>query len=275
MVGVLNYLKRKQKGQGIVEYALILAFVVGVAMMLNGANVGGAVKDTFDKVASLLGGGQTSAYAQRTSGWNQYATDDELLANVSSADRLAADQALLIDIANLFLGRNILDVQKDLQEFNTDVAYSGTADDPHGTIWDSRNNQTNPDGFKESNKVQIFKYQEPGGTDQMIKVSNDGKHDNAVAAEVITGGAIKASDFINNGSTSTLNQRVFYSDDMVNAGMTRTVHARFGVDSNTKEVTSVHIYAKRDGGNNTTTDGLDLTVSKSGVVVYHGNGNNY
>ena len=34
----------KQKGQGIVEYALLLAFVVGIAMMLNGANLGGAVK---------------------------------------------------------------------------------------------------------------------------------------------------------------------------------------------------------------------------------------
>lgn len=46
----------KEKGQGIIEYALLLAFVVGIAMMLNGTNLGGAVKDTFDSVASLLGG---------------------------------------------------------------------------------------------------------------------------------------------------------------------------------------------------------------------------
>ena len=56
MVNVFDFFKRKQKGQGIVEYALILAFIVGIAVMLNGANLGGAVKDTFDKVASLLGG---------------------------------------------------------------------------------------------------------------------------------------------------------------------------------------------------------------------------
>ena len=49
-----------QKGQGIVEYALILAFVVGIGMMLNGSNLGGAVKDTFDKVATFLAGGSTS-----------------------------------------------------------------------------------------------------------------------------------------------------------------------------------------------------------------------
>ena len=46
----------KQKGQGIVEYALLLAFVVGIAMMLQGVGLAGAVKDTFDSVANLLGG---------------------------------------------------------------------------------------------------------------------------------------------------------------------------------------------------------------------------
>lgn len=32
VVKVLKYLKRTQKGQGIVEYALLLAFIVGIAM---------------------------------------------------------------------------------------------------------------------------------------------------------------------------------------------------------------------------------------------------
>lgn len=287
-------MKRKQKGQGIVEYALILAFVVGIAMMLNGSNLGGAVKDTFDKVASLLGGSSTntaSAYAQRTKGWNQYATDKELTDNVSSEERLAADQALLIDIANLYLGKNIKDVQEAISGFNADVTLENNAQWPHrGTIWNSfkngyenyekylngqRDNTNgivfNPDGFVESSKVQIFKYQEPANTDQTIKVLGGSKHDDAKAAEVITGGAIKASDFVSNNGTTSLNQRVFYSDNMINQGGSRTVHARFGIDYNTKEVTSVHIYAKRDTGNNAAIDGLDLTVSKSGVV-YHDNG---
>ena len=45
-----------EKGQGIVEYALLLAFVVALATMLNGVGLASAVKDTFDKVASLLSG---------------------------------------------------------------------------------------------------------------------------------------------------------------------------------------------------------------------------
>ena len=58
MVKALKCLKRKQKGQGIVEYALLLAFIVGLAMMLNGANLGGAVKGVFDDVAMVLAGGE-------------------------------------------------------------------------------------------------------------------------------------------------------------------------------------------------------------------------
>ena len=44
----------KRKGQGIVEYALLLAFVVGIAMMLNGADLGGAIKGVFDDAAAVL-----------------------------------------------------------------------------------------------------------------------------------------------------------------------------------------------------------------------------
>ena len=44
----------KQKGQGIIEYALLLSFVVGIAMLLNGSNIGGAVKGVFDDVVTVF-----------------------------------------------------------------------------------------------------------------------------------------------------------------------------------------------------------------------------
>ena len=49
---------KHKKGQGIVEYALLLAFIVGIAMMLNGTNLGSAVKGVFDDVALVLSGGE-------------------------------------------------------------------------------------------------------------------------------------------------------------------------------------------------------------------------
>ena len=36
------------------EYALLLAFIVGIAMMLNGSNLGGVVKGVFDDVAEVI-----------------------------------------------------------------------------------------------------------------------------------------------------------------------------------------------------------------------------
>ena len=58
MVKAVSYLKQKQKGQGIVEYALLLAFVVGIAMMLNGVNLGSAIKGVYEDVANVLFGSE-------------------------------------------------------------------------------------------------------------------------------------------------------------------------------------------------------------------------
>lgn len=45
----------KQKGQGMVEYALILAFVVGVAAFLVGnGGIGQAIQQTFQNVTTTL-----------------------------------------------------------------------------------------------------------------------------------------------------------------------------------------------------------------------------
>ena len=95
---------KHKKGQGIVEYALLLAFVVGIAMMLNGANLGGAVKDTFDKVASVLGGEiEENAYVAGFKKWSSMKKSD--LENEDVAARLAADQAALDNIAYIFFGK--------------------------------------------------------------------------------------------------------------------------------------------------------------------------
>ena len=64
---IMRYLE--QKGQGMVEYALILAFVVAVAVALTGNDgIRGAIKTTFSNVTSTL----TNANSQSgsTSGGN-------------------------------------------------------------------------------------------------------------------------------------------------------------------------------------------------------------
>ncbi|MDD7055705.1 MAG: pilin protein [Selenomonadaceae bacterium] len=58
MLEILKYLKARymtEKAQGIVEYALILAFVVALAAVLTGNNgVSAAVKGTFSSVVTQL-----------------------------------------------------------------------------------------------------------------------------------------------------------------------------------------------------------------------------
>lgn len=51
----VRYLKLDEKGQGIVEYALILAFVVVLAIALtNAGGIQEKVKSTFSNVAAKL-----------------------------------------------------------------------------------------------------------------------------------------------------------------------------------------------------------------------------
>ena len=99
----------KQKGQGIVEYALLLAFVVGIAMMLNGSNIGGAVIGVFDDVAAVLSGGKQDAYVAALAKWGKAKRDD--FTSATRDERLAADQQALINIGNFFLGkeRNVVE----------------------------------------------------------------------------------------------------------------------------------------------------------------------
>lgn len=55
-----DYIKARylgEKGQGMVEYALILAFVVVIAAFLTGNDgIGKAIQDTFTKVENALKG---------------------------------------------------------------------------------------------------------------------------------------------------------------------------------------------------------------------------
>ena len=58
MLEILKYLKARylsEKGQGMVEYALILAFVVVIAAFLTGnGEIGTAIQNVFTKVKNQL-----------------------------------------------------------------------------------------------------------------------------------------------------------------------------------------------------------------------------
>lgn len=113
-----NYLYKK--GQGIVEYALILAFVVGIAMALNGTNIGGAVLDTFDKVVSALKGEEQNAYFAGLKKWGK-ATEFN---PDTQEERLAIDQLALENIAGFFLNKDRSYIKSLTKNNNQDASGS-------------------------------------------------------------------------------------------------------------------------------------------------------
>lgn len=121
----------KRKGQGIVEYALLLAFVVGIAMMLRGVGLAGAVKDTFDSVAAVLGGEAKSAYASALEKWGKIPRS-ELLSDETKDERIKADQEALANIGEFFLGMTKDQVKGLLDDYctaNKTLVHIGENDD--------------------------------------------------------------------------------------------------------------------------------------------------
>ena len=49
---LIDKLKKSEKGQGMVEYALIIAFVAAIAIVVLNGRLGVAVGDAFDKASS-------------------------------------------------------------------------------------------------------------------------------------------------------------------------------------------------------------------------------
>ena len=90
----------QQKGQGIVEYALLLAFVVGIAMLLNSSNIGGAVKGVFDDVVTVFS--DVKDYASALEHWGNMSKEE--LSKVENEKRLSIDQEAMANLAGYFIG---------------------------------------------------------------------------------------------------------------------------------------------------------------------------
>ena len=93
-----------KKGQGVVEYALLLVFVVGIAMMLNGANLGSAVNGLFNYVAENVATvfGDVPDYASALKNWGNKSKEE--LSKIDNEKRLTIDEEALANLAGYFIG---------------------------------------------------------------------------------------------------------------------------------------------------------------------------
>lgn len=124
-----------EKGQDLVEYILILAFCGALLMGLNTIGINEAISDAlqthvFDNVTRVYGLG--TSYTEALNKWGR-ASDEEVLA-ASQEERLAADQAALLNIASHFVGMTRSEVEAIVHSKKTDnVFITKFLEDPDGT----------------------------------------------------------------------------------------------------------------------------------------------
>lgn len=272
----------KKKGQGIVEYAVLLAFVVGLAVMLQGVGIRGAIKDTFDNVVVLLRGNPYAPYFQA---WHDK-TSEWLSENISSEERLQADQEALARIARAFIG---LDEDKV-----GDLIGKLSLNKDKKAQFDNLNNYKEApgkDGW--SNTLVPLSYTSNGLDDdvenkQYIHLDYNGNVD---TVNLLTNG-VEAYKGVNkndpsdspfdNKTSAAVGDRIFYSDGMINANgnsaenkmVTLQVHYSNGVVDQVKiqarDVNPAHKdnYGQKNSNKNNydIVDGLNLNVTKTEIT---------
>ena len=90
-----------EKGQGLTEYVLILAFIAGIAFVMFGGDgsLKGTVVDTFTETHKILAG----LFSDKTD-WG-HMDPSKFFNDENQGERLAVDHSSLENLANFFIGK--------------------------------------------------------------------------------------------------------------------------------------------------------------------------
>ena len=126
MTKISKYLK--EKGQGLTEYVLILAFIAGIAFMIFGGNgsLKGTVAGTLTETVRILAG-----LFDEEPDWGHLAVNATNFNDSNQSDRLKKDQKALENIARFFLTKTRGEVQDllNIDQGNGKVKATGNAAD--------------------------------------------------------------------------------------------------------------------------------------------------
>ena len=242
---IFAYMKRKQKGQGIVEYALILAFVVGIAMVLQGVGLKNSIVAVFDNVVDTLGGYKT--YADYYGDWHRLSYND--LSAKPNEDRIKADQEGLQLLVQNLIGLNQEDALTELKKLMGTVA---TKDNVY------------PDGNGDSKVLTLL-----GTWDHYYDTPNApyitlDRETQKAAVGYLTN---QQAEIYKDNNRTKSKDRVFFSEDMINSTGVRTVTAQLHYENG--QVSSVDVISHIGNASSTTyAEGLNITVTGSGKGGY-------
>jgi len=215
-----------EKAQGLVEYVIILAFVAGVAVMLNGAGIRSTVVSTFDKaveILAMINGNESSSGAETVYGelykksfleLSQVSLDD--VRAIPNEERLAMDMDAMQKIANWFMGKDKETIKATF--WNNDLTL-----DNNSILWIDERSMLN-----NSNELSRYYTNQDIVLSEILGVSTEGN---------------------NSGNTWTYSaNRYFYSDSMIyqskNEGRQIRVHLEYDANDT---VTSSHVYVTQVG----------------------------
>lgn len=227
---MLNRIRRtiKEKGQGLTEYVLILAFIAGIGLMFTSGGLKNTLAGTFTETVRILGGlfDEDDGYITASKNYKYYFTkykdlSSDELSGKSSEERLKADQEGLALIASLFLGKTKGEVQSLMEGFsNTHNDLKWVYDNLDATRMKPDENgwsqimvplsywNTDIDGDFNAANGTGYSWLECGNNVNLLKQMTE----NAVVA------GKNNNNVIYYRSRTATRDRIFYSDGMIGAG---------------------------------------------------------
>ena len=213
-----NNLKKTiiEKGQGLTEYVLILAFIAGIAFVMfgDGSSLKGTVVKTFTKAVDTIAGllDENYGYVTASQNYNTYFSQwrdlkSDALSGISNEERLKADQEGLALIASQFLSLDQNQVQ-GLMDGNNDYGFSNTY--RNDITWMNKNltNYQDLDGDGWSDVLVPLSYRVTDYDNEGYLWFEASRNSNLV--KEMTG-----ENTVRVGSRTALKDRMFYSDGMI------------------------------------------------------------
>ena len=283
----INGLKQRinNKGQGIVEFALLCAFCAAIGIFAHDVDFSGAFNESLDKskpvlYAAEIGQRQRNNYMEYYHAM-RYQTAATIKSEMDNPERIEADQKALVKIAETYLGKtenqvmNLMDFYSNSDkvgvtpEFIEALKCDGTDGTgfSHGVLvpLSYKNNSLNDNGDSADNRTQGWIHFE--------------KNNNQNTATYLTNNEARVYDkydadnpnYLKDHNRNTIcTDRLFYSNDMLdNTGGRVTVRLHY-TDG---KVDFVDIALRVGNGNswvsdgNTFATGLCLHVNEAGHSV--------
>ena len=271
---MLNRIRRtiREKGQGLTEYVLILAFIAGVAFMMFGGDgsLRSTLVNTFSETVSILAGlfGEDDGYVTASQKYPDYfkkykgngsVSTDDLMTNYTQDERLNADREALSLIARYFLGKTNTQVQDQMKKFSK--AYNGCDQ------W-----------FIDNLSLSRMSAGEDGWSEVLVPLSYRGmdydtegaywleSSNNSELIKIMAG----SENNVNTGRWNNKSQtkdRIFFSNDMIGSGSSDRAVAMRVHYNDQGVVDKVQIAAKRGTENQATaTNGITESSGYSAFI---------